>query len=301
MPLNQTNKLVWIVETISQARMISFNDLNEKWIHNDELSKGKPMQRRTFHKWRQKIWDTFGLDIQCENGGDFRYFISNKDDLKSGSIEKWLLNTYSVKNSLIESKSIKERIILEDVPSGREYLDQIIEAMKQNRCINIEYHNYYRNDIRKHKLMPLFVKLFHQRWYAICRDCHENTERIYSLDRVQKLDLLDETFEYPENFSPEEYLEGCFGIFKSYDIEIEHVVIKVSNIKSNYLRALPLHHTQKEIETTKEYSKFTFWLRPTHDFEEELLKYGGNIEVLEPQWFRNNMAKLIASMNDKYK
>lgn len=43
----------------------------------------------------------------------------------------WLLSTYSVSNSLIESKSIKDRIILEDIPSGHNYLDSIIDAMKK--------------------------------------------------------------------------------------------------------------------------------------------------------------------------
>lgn len=62
--------------------------------------------------------------ISCEELN--RRWMDNVDDMKNGSIEKWLLSTLSVSNSLLESKSIKDRIILEDVPSGREYLELFI-------------------------------------------------------------------------------------------------------------------------------------------------------------------------------
>lgn len=38
MALNQINKLVWIVETISRVGMISFEELNRKWMDNQDLS-----------------------------------------------------------------------------------------------------------------------------------------------------------------------------------------------------------------------------------------------------------------------
>src|SRR5574344_243015 len=110
MALNQTNKLVWIVETIHKARKITFEDLNRKWIDNVDLSGGEEMLKRTFHKWKWSIFDTFGLVIECEKSASYRYYIENVEDMSRGSIESWLLSTYSVSNSLIESKSIKDRI-----------------------------------------------------------------------------------------------------------------------------------------------------------------------------------------------
>ena len=139
MALNQTNKLAWIVETIYQAHKISFEELNRRWMDNVDLSGGEEMLKRTFHKWKWNIFDTFGLSIDCEKTAPYRYYIANVNDMKSGSIEKWLLSTLSVSNSLLESKSIKDRIVLEDVPSGREYLEPIIDAMKKNRFIHITY------------------------------------------------------------------------------------------------------------------------------------------------------------------
>lgn len=301
MALNQTNKLVWIVETIYKARKITFEDLNRKWMDNVDLSGGEEMLKRTFHKWKWNIFDTFGLVIECEKAAPYRYYIENIDDMKRGSIENWLLSTYSVSNSLIESKSIKDRIILEEIPSGREYLDPIIDAMKKNRFIHITYYNYWREDNREHYLMPLCVKLFRQRWYMVGRTWPKENDILYCLDRIQDFRLSSHTFEFPEDFSAQEYFDGCFGIIPDKKCKLEDVLLKVNAGQANYLRDLPMMENQKEVERNDEYSIFKIHVRPTFDFQQELLWNREELEVLEPLWLRKEIAGTVKRMWNKYK
>lgn len=223
MALNQTNKLVWIVETIYRAHKISFEELNRRWMDNVDLSRGEEMLKRTFHKWKWNIFDTFGLSIDCEKAAPYRYYIANEDDMKSGSIGNWLLSTLSVSNFLLESKSIKNRIILEDVPSGREYLELIIDAMKKNRFIHINYFNYWKGDTHDHYVMPLCVKLYRQRWYLVGRNWPADYDLVFCLDRIQNFRLSSHTFEYPEEFNPQEYFNGCIGVIPGDGTDIEKV------------------------------------------------------------------------------
>ena len=300
MALNQTNKLVWIVETIYKARKISFEELNRKWMDSVDLSGGEEMPKRTFHKWKWSIFDTLGISIECEKTTPYRYYIENVDDIKHGSIKNWLLSTYSVCNSLMESKSIKERILLENVPSGQEYLDPILDAMKRNRFVHITYYNYWRADIREHYVMPLCVKLFRQRWYVVGRKWPSNADTIFCLDRFRDFRISSHTFEYPKDFIPQEYFEGCFGIIARDGCDIQKVRLKASSGQANYLRDLPLHESQQETEQTDTYSIFEYWLRPTSDFQQEILWNGENVEILEPMWLRNEMAGKIKRMLNKY-
>ena len=300
MALNQTNKLVWIVDTIYKAGKITFEELNRRWMDNVDLSGGEEMLKRTFHKWKWNIFDTFGLMIECEKTAPYRYYIENVDDMKSDGIENWLLSTYSVSNALIESKSIKDRIILEDVPSGREYLEPILESMKINRFIHITYYNYRRDDLREHYLMPLCMKLFRQRWYMVGRQWPSGNDTIYSLDRIRGFRLSSHSFEYPKDFNPQEYFDGCFGIITATDCDIQKVRLKVNSGQANYLRDLPLHESQQETERTEEYSIFEYHLRPTFDFQQEILWNGEDVEVLEPLWLRKEIAGKIKRMWNKY-
>ena len=67
MALNQTNKLVWIVKTLDKAQKLTFEELNRRWMDYEEMSNGEALQKRTFHKWRDHIADTFGLFIRCKS------------------------------------------------------------------------------------------------------------------------------------------------------------------------------------------------------------------------------------------
>lgn len=303
MALNQTNKLVWIVETIYKAQKITFEELNRKWMENTDLSGGEEMLKRTFHKWRWSIQDTFNLVIECEKIAPFYYYIENTEELKSGSISNWLLRTYAVSNSLLESKSIKDRILLEDIPSGREYLDPVIDAMKRNQFIHITYHNYWKNEEKEHYLMPLCIKLFRQRWYIVGRIWPAMNDTVFCLDRIRAFRLSSHTFEYPKDFDAQQFFAGCFGIITDRNCNVQDVVLKVSARQSNYMRDLPMMpgEEQQEIERTPDYSIFRLRVRPTYDFQQELLWNREELEVLEPQWLRKEVADTIERMWNKYK
>ena len=77
--------------------------------------------------------------------------------------------------------------------------------------------------------------------------------------------------------------------------------IEVSASQSNYLRSLTLHQTQREIKRTDEYSIFALRLRPTFDFQQEILSMGSDVEVLAPDWFRKDTADKVKAMWDKYR
>ena len=85
MAKNLLNKYVWLVETIYKAKRISFEEINLRWLDND-MSEGKPLSIRTFHKWRIMIEEMFGLIIENERGGQYRYYIQNADDLRNCSM-----------------------------------------------------------------------------------------------------------------------------------------------------------------------------------------------------------------------
>ena len=297
------SKYVWVIEAIYRAGKISFRELNEKWL-DDEISRGVEIPKRTFDNWRYVIWDMFGIEIKNENCGEYRYYITNVEDISKNGLRSWLYNTFCVSNALANSQSIKDRIILEYVPTGQEYLQTIIEAMKENRVLNITYHSYWKDEENNFDVQPYCVKLFRQRWYLVARSTYsyyyEQGPRVYSLDRIKYLQTTEETFEMPKDWNAETFFDGCFGIIADQSIEPETVKLKVSASQANYIRDLQLHESQKEIERNDQYSIFTFFLRPAFDFQQEILWNGENVEVLEPLWLRKEIAGKVKRMWNKY-
>ena len=139
------SKYVWVIETIYRAKKITFKELNKRWLLHD-ISRGVEIHKRTFDNWRYAIWDMFGIDIANENRGEYRYYISNEEDISKNGLRSWLYNTICVSNALTNSQNIKDRILLEYVPSSQEHLQTIIEAMKENRVLNISYRSYWKDE-----------------------------------------------------------------------------------------------------------------------------------------------------------
>ena len=297
MAKNTINKYVWLVETIYMAKKISFEEINRRWMDND-MSEDKPLSIRTFHKWRFHKWriaieEMFGLIIENENGGQYRYYIENADELRNGSMRSWLFNTLTVSNLMMDSVGIKDKVLFEVIPDGEQYLPDILEALKKNLVLGMTYQSYTRDEAKTFEVEPYCLKAFKQRWYLVARSPYYDKVMIYALDRVHWLEVKDKSFKYPKNFIPEKFFDDCFGIIADQRIDVETVKIKVSASQANYLRSLTLHQTQKEIERTDEYSIFTVRLRPTFDFRQEILSQGCDIEVLEPKWFRDEMAEIM--------
>ena len=300
MAKNLLNKYVWLVETIYKAKKITYEDINQRWLDND-MSEGKQLPIRTFHKWRQAIEEMFGLIIENENSGQYRYYIQNADELKSGSMRSWLFNTLTVSNLMMDSVSIKDKVLFEEIPDGEQYLPVILESLKKNLVLEMTYQSYNYDESYTFEIEPYCLKAFKQRWYLVGRSPYYDKIMIYALDRVKWLGLTEKSFKYPKNFYPEEFFDDCFGIIADQKVKVETVKLKVSAGQANYLRSLTLHQTQKEIERTDEYSIFTVRLRPTFDFRQEVLSQGSDIEVMEPKWFRDEVAEISKHMWNKYK
>ena len=292
------DKYIWLVDTIYRARKITFEEINERWLRS-RLSEGEDIPLRTFHNWRIAIEQVFDININCNRKGGYYYYIENADDMQKGGIRNWLLNTFAVNNLINESHHLKRRILFEEIPSGRKYLTSVIEAMRDGLEIELYYQSYWYEEPSTYTLQPYCIKVFKQRWYVIGFCKERNNIRTFSLDRIQQLTTLDMKFVYLKDFDPEAYFADYFGIMIE-NKKLETIRIKVYGMHVQYIRALPLHRSQCEIETTVDYSIFEYRMKPTLDFRQELLSRGADVEVLAPLTFREEMIQSVEKMSSLY-
>ena len=300
MAKNLLNKYVWLVETIYKAKRITFEEINARWQESD-LSEGEDLPLRTFHKWRIAVEELFGLIIDCERRGGYHYYIENADDIKNGSLRSWLLNTISVSNLLIENQSLKDRILLESIPSGHEYLSLVIEAMRENKVLQLSYQSFWRSGSKEYVIEPYCVKLFKQRWYVVAYSQPYEKALIFALDRVLELKKTEIQYTMPKDFSAEAYFQDCFGIIADDGTKKEHIRLKVTGNQAKYFRSLPLHDSQKETLVAVDYSIFEYDLRPTFDFQQEILSHIPDVEVISPEGLRKNIAFKVSLMHNIYR
>ena len=290
----------WLVRTIYHAKKISRERIEQLWI-DDDLNDRKPLSRATFIRIKNAIEEMFGIIIKCDPKDNYIYYISNPEVLKDNSTQSWMLQTLSVNNVLIDSLSIKDRLVLEEIPGGTEYLQTIIKAIKDNHLLNITHQSFEATEAKTMIIEPYCLKLFRQRWYLLGKIAPSYDElRIFALDRITELEESEQSFEIDPNFQADNFFSYFYGTFIGGNPT--RIVLRAHGIKMiRLLRTLPKHHSQQEITTTNEYSDFEYFLVPSFDFRQAILKEGSELEVLEPQSFRDEIREELKKTINRYK
>ena len=279
MTRNLINRYVWLVDTINRYGRITLKDLNNIWLQS-EISEGKPLARRTFFHYRDGVEEMFDINIQCDKS-TYEYYIQDTGGESNAQLRSWLVDSMSLSGTLSHAHDISNRILFENVPSAREHLGLIVDALKQNLRIRFTYKSYTRQlPTEGIVLEPYFIKIFKQLWYVIGFNVKDKTIKTYSLDRISNLNLQQDTFTMPANFHPSEFFKDCFGIITNQNCP-KRIVLRVEPTQAKYFRALPLHPSQQEAIHDK-YSIFSYWMRITYDLKEEIMSHGAAVEVVEP-------------------
>lgn len=292
-------RYLWLIDTLKRNGEMTFDEIAEQRERSSLNDTGSALIKRTFYNHCQAVARHFGIDIECRRGRGLNlYSIANPEAIEENTLTKWALDSFSFGELLLGNASIADKILLEDIPSGREWLEPILQALQQNHKLNIEYENFVGLKF-KGTICPLCVKLFKRRWYVLAL-VHNDRYRIFSLDRVTSLNIATDKFEYPNDFSPAEYFRDVYGIIAGVERKVQNIHIRAYAELPGYLRSLPLHSTQRELETKDGHTDFILRLVPTFDFIQELLLHRDQLEVLSPPSLREEINAIITNMKNRY-
>lgn len=296
-------KYIWMLDTIYRTGGISKKELIRRWEESPLNDRHKTIAERTFRKDIRTIEEIFDVNIGCNASNKYKYFIEDSAELSKGIVKNWLLTSFSINNMMAESKQLNNHILFEQIPCGNEFLPTIVQAIKENVSLKLTRQGFGSEKAYTITMKPYGIKVFKQRWYIV--GVPNNSEQIknYALDRTLKLELTDEHFDMPENFDLSTHFYNSYGVYTD-DLEdhpVDTIRIKADNQQRYYLRTLPLHHSQKEVERTKDYSIFEVKLSPSYDFIYEILSKGDGVEILAPKWFREEIASYVRAMHRSYK
>lgn len=282
MSINQINRAVWLVNLIRRYGRLSRNQIDRHYAATD-MGNGNGIARRTFFTIRDVIKDVFNIELKCDNR-TFEYYL--EEDEHTRNITSWLVHAQDMKEMFVNSRDISRLIFLEDIPSSRSFLNTVVDALKERHRLKFDYAPYTRSTVSHDVILePYFIKLFKQRWYVTGRAVREgNVIKTYALDRMVKANVMTDMYEIPDTFDAEIYFKDSFGVVFTQG-EVKEISIKVDARQAKYFRAVPLHHSQQEM-INDTYSIFTYYMKISPDFVEELLSHGSRVTVLKPRELR---------------
>ena len=293
------NKYIWLVDTIYSAGHITRDEIDRRWCRSLLSEEEMSIPPRTFHRWRIAIEELFQISIEYDKWKG--YYIDDRSDFERNSMRKWLINTFAVNNLINEGQHLRQHICFEEVPSGQRFLTTILEAIRDRVTLRVSHKGFYKQEPTVFTLKPYGLKIFKQRWYVLAESEYpDHRLLVYGLDRFESMERTEQHYEIPEGFDVAAYFRSSYGV-TGVNAEPELVRLKVAASQVKYFRTLPLHHTQDEVETTDNYSVFSYLLVPTYELRQEILSHGSDVEVLSPASLRDQIKEEIAEMHKLYK
>ena len=288
---------IWLVNTIARGP-ISRAAIDDKWARasvNDYKTDSIP--ECTFHRWKNNVSLLFDVKIECNSRGE--YYIKDGEYLRNEEWRNRMFQLFAMNSLLKDSKELRDRILYESVPSGERYLTTIVEAMRDNYLLEMTYQGFAKTEPSTFLIEPYCIKMFKQRWYMLAHSPIKDKTLIYALDRIYALEPTKKKFKMPRNFDAEFYFRNTYGV-SGMEQQPEEVEIKIEAYQANFLRTLPLHASQTEVERREQFSIFRYNIVPSFEFKQELRKHGSVLEVLKPQWLRDEFRKDLQYQLSKY-
>ena len=293
------SRYVWLLNILMQRKSLTFKEICDLWDRSS-LNDGKALALRTFHQHREAVAELFGVEIVCDTA-TYKYSIAQPEELKNNSAQQWLFNSFAISNTIEAGRNMKDRILFEDIPSGAEYAQVVVDAMQQNKVLFVDYKPFQGEKFELY-LQPYAMRVYNQRWYVVGRFKESGKIRNIALDRILRMEITDEEFVLPEDFDASDYYAHTVGIFVNEALKPQRVVLRTFGVSTEYMRSVPLHPSQREIATNgNESSDFEYYLNLTPELTGKLLSKGDWVEVIEPKELREEVKNNATSITNLYR
>ncbi len=181
--------------------------------------------------------------------------------------------------------------------SAGEHLAEIHRALAAQRTLEIRYYSLSRDAETERRVDPYHVT-FYQGGLYLVGYCHLRRDvRVFAVERIRALRVLDEAFVRPPEFDAEVYLRDAWGIVRGDLVAVRAVF---SAAAAPHIRGRLWHPSQELRELPGGRLELRLRVADTLEVRRWLLGFGAEVEVLEPptlrEAIRREAERLVAAL-----
>lgn len=275
----------------------TFNEIYSYLEFESELQEYNfTVSKRTFQRDLDDIRSIYNIDIQFDFSRKV-YFIEDEQP----EVSERILEAFDTFNALNIANGLSNYLHFEKrKPIGTEHLYGLLHAIKNSVGVKFTYQKYWDDTPSNRQVEPYALKEFKNRWYILSKDLKDDKLKTFSLDRMTNLEITTTKFQFPKNFNVNDYYNYSFGIIIPEDEEYEEVILSFSPFQGKYIKSLPLHESQKVLIDNQQEFRIRIDVYVTYDLIMELMSYGSELRVLEPQWLIDEMKQRLMNTLKRY-
>jgi hypothetical protein len=275
-----------LVEILKKSPFETMENLI-KYISTNRENK---ISERTFHRIKSTLRNDYGIIIKHSRANNGFYL----DEEKSLNVDSFLShleilataeqisNNLNANNNSLSFIEFENKAAIESIPNFK----TILNAIQLQLPVTFNHHSFYHLKESNYTLKPYLLKQYQNRWYVIGET--EKGYRTFGIDRIENVSIGTKKFRAKTEEAKDKF-SNVIGL-NYVDHKLEKIKLSFHSSQKPYLDSLPLHHSQKEINTENE-DTFDIELRihPNFEFRQQVLKYGSLVKVLEPEWLKEEI------------
>jgi predicted DNA-binding transcriptional regulator YafY len=129
-----------------------------------------------------------------------------------------------------------------DYSKKKDVIAGLIDATLHQRKASLEYYSLSSRRTKGYTVDPYRVVYHHGGLYLYARVAEYGEVRTFAVERIKRLELLEQSFEMPQDFDVGEYARGAFGITGG---KPEPVELEFDSPAADYVRERVWHESQR--------------------------------------------------------
>jgi len=184
-----------------------------------------------------------------------------------------------------------------NVDSRGSCLKDIMRAILEKRVCSVEYKKGPKAKVSRFEYYPYSI-LFHSgAIYVIGLQPYYKTLIYLAVQRIQSIDLTDDTFERDPNYDLLDFMKDKFGIWHEDPVD---VVIRFDKTVAQSIEERTWHPSQKIKKSRKGDLELTLHVGPSEEMIAWILRWGFHAEVIQPESLRETVKELLEQTLQKY-
>ncbi|MGH9754092.1 MAG: helix-turn-helix transcriptional regulator [Blastocatellia bacterium] len=172
-------------------------------------------------------------------------------------------------------------------------------AAIEHRRIEMTYFTATRGELTRRKADPLHLRNSLGEWYLIAWDHLRGAPRDFLVSRIREMTVMDEHFDWPQDFILEEYLNQGFGMIRGR--EPINVEIIFDEYQARWMRErTPFHSTEEREDLPDGGLRMRMRVTALDGVKRFVMQYGAHATVAQPEELRQSIKEEIEKMRTIY-
>jgi len=179
-----------------------------------------------------------------------------------------------------------------DYSRKQDVIASLIDAVLHQRRVRMAYYSFQSRRTKSYTLDPYRLVYYRGGLYLYARADEYGEVRTFAVERIQKIEVLEQGFEVPADFSPSEYGRAAFGISGGRP---EAVELAFAPEMAGYIRERTWHESQRLEDGPDGSVRLAMEVAPGFELKAWIKGFLPHVRVVRPASLRREIARDLES------